>query len=83
MEKFDLINSEGPILWTTKEDDGFFIICDEWNVRIAKLSKYALGLFLNGAIVLYDSKQREWNYSLVDKNMKSSDKLTQYLLKVL
>ena len=85
MKTIQLINSEGPILTLGKElDENLFVLIDEYKKPILLLSKYALGLFLKGDIIVFDSQQRKWDYSKVDKGMKCKpESLTSFLLEVL
>lgn len=85
MKKIDLINSEGCLLSVGKiKEDPFFILTDEDGKNIVHLSKKAFGLFLNGEIIVQDTKNRLWNYSTLDKNMKQDPTLlAKYILDVL
>jgi hypothetical protein len=79
MKKINLVNSECPILSLVKEND-LFLIFDENKKELVKLTRTALNLFLEGQILITDSKNREWNFTTVNPSMKvNSEKLNYFL----
>ena len=79
MNKIDLVNSEGPLLVLAKEKD-LFLILDENKKELVKLTRTALNLFLDGQILISDSKGREWNFPKVINDMKVDySKLEKFL----
>jgi len=79
MKKIDLVNSEGPLLVLVKEKE-LFLILDETKRELVKLTRTALELFLEGQILICDSKGVEWDFSKVPNGMKiDSNKLKVFL----
>jgi hypothetical protein len=85
MKKFELIKSETTLLSISKDkNEPFFTVLDSDSKIIAKFSKKALGLFLNGEITILDSRGQYWNYSSLNKELKHDPvEFTRYLLEVL
>jgi hypothetical protein len=81
MKTIDLVNSEGPILVLSYDPSTkLFYLTDEYYKELVKFTRTALTLFLQGAIVIHDSKGREWDFPKVPAGMRiHPEKLMDFL----
>jgi hypothetical protein len=81
MKVIDLVKSEGPILVLSYDPSTkLFYLTDEYHKELVKLTRAALTLFLQGDIVIHDSKGREWDFPKVPADMRiRSEKLMDFL----
>jgi hypothetical protein len=70
--KFELLNSEGPIMVLKKIGDKFHIY-DEWKQLIAVLTRPSLMAFIEGKVTMTDTRSRVWNYLETSSGMKRSE----------
>jgi len=65
----DLVNSEGPILKLIKSNNRF-TVTDEWQVKVATLTRDEILQFIEGDLTIIDSHNQSWEYPNISTGMK-------------
>ena len=80
MKSLSLINSEGDIIIAKKRDNLYYIV-DQYGATLAVFNLQALKLFLQGLIILFDSRRDEWNFQNVPLNMRANEEtISEFIL---
>ena len=70
--KVDLINYEGGVLQASKiKDSNRVRISDQWGKYVVDLDVSGIEAFLNGSMILVDSRGNQWDYTKAHKDAQT------------